>query len=90
MGGGVASLTLENPGGSSSAPVTSAVCTSVKAAGCGEGEGSHPLLGPWPQSSWQEDTPFPISPKGKLRPKMITDCLSPKLTLLISSAQQRL
>ena len=44
MGGGVACLTLENPGGSGSAPVTLAVCTSVKAAGCGEGEGSHPLL----------------------------------------------
>lgn len=90
MGGGVASLTLENPGVSGSAPVTLAVCTSVKVAGCGEGERSHPLLVLWPQPSWKEDTSFPNSPKRKLRPRKVTDCLSPKLTLLITSAKQTL
>ena len=77
MGGGVACLTLENPGGSGSAPVTLAVRTSVKAAGCGEGEGSHPLLVLSAQSSWKEDTSFPISPKGKLRPKNIRTACPP-------------
>lgn len=39
---GVASLKLGSPGVSGSAPVTWAVCTCMKVAGCGEGEGSHP------------------------------------------------
>lgn len=66
--------------------MTLAVSTSVKVAGCGEGERSHPLL----VASWKEDTSFPISPKRKLRPRKVMDCLSPKLTLLITSAKQTL